>query len=60
MERRLKKSVLYSSLGVDSEASIMKKNEACEIPINSQETLLSILEEAKMYETDYSSCDVCF
>lgn len=47
------KSVLYSSLGIDSPASIVKTNEACEIPVSSESTLLSILEEVEKYEADY-------
>lgn len=47
------KSVLYSSLGIDSPASIVKSNEACEIPVSSEATLLSILEETEKYEADY-------
>ncbi|MBQ8293431.1 MAG: hypothetical protein IJX78_06520 [Bacilli bacterium] len=53
-----KKSVLYSSLGIDSESSIVKKDEACEVPINSIETLDGILEEAKAYEADYLVLEV--
>ena len=47
------KSVLYSSLGVDSPASIIKKDEAIDIAVSSTESLLSILEEAEMYEAEY-------
>ena len=53
-----KKSVLYSSLGVDSPASIMKKNEAADIALNNEETLLSILDEAEKYEADYLVLEV--
>ncbi|MBQ8292402.1 MAG: hypothetical protein IJX78_01190 [Bacilli bacterium] len=48
-----KKCVLYSSLGVDSPASIMKSNEAIELAVSSTESLLSILDEVEMYEADY-------
>ena len=48
-----KRSVLYSSLGVDSPASIIKKEEAIELAVSSTESLLSILEEAEMYEAEY-------
>lgn len=48
-----KRSVLYSSLGVDSPASIIKKDEAIDIAVSSTESLLSILEEAEMYEAEY-------
>lgn len=52
------KSVLYSSLGIDSPASITKINEACEMPVNSKETLLSILEEAEGYGAEYLVLEV--
>ena len=48
-----KRSVLYSSLGVDSPASIIKKEEAIELAVTSTESLLSILEEAENYDADY-------
>lgn len=47
------KSILYSSLGIDSPSSLIKKGEATDIPLNSEETLLSIIEEAEKYEADY-------
>lgn len=47
------KTVLYSSLGIDSPASIVKPNEACEIPVSNEASLLSILEEASSYDADY-------
>ena len=53
-----KKSVLYSSLGIDSKASIIKKGEAVELAVSSTESLLSILEEAEKYEADYLVLEV--
>lgn len=47
------KSVLYSSLGVDSPASIIKKDEAIELAVSNTESLLSILEETEKYDADY-------
>ena len=48
-----KRSVLYSSLGVDSPSSIIKKDEAIDIAVSSTESLLSIIEETEKYEADY-------
>ncbi len=47
------KSVLYSSLVVDSPASIIKKDEAIELAVSNTESLLSILEETEKYDADY-------
>lgn len=47
------KSVLYSSARIDSPASIMDNNEACEVSFNTEEGLLEIIEEAEAYGADY-------
>lgn len=52
------KSILYSSLGIDSPASIIKPNEACEVPIYNEENLLSMLDEAEAYDADYLVLEV--
>ena len=43
------KSVLYSSAMVDSPASFLKKNEAYEVAVRNEESLLSIINEAEAY-----------
>lgn len=47
------KSILYSSLGIDSPASMVDSNEACEIAIKNENSLLNMIEEAETYGADY-------
>lgn len=47
------KTILYSSAMVDSKASLVNKNEACEVSLNSEAGLLAILEEAEHYDAEY-------
>ncbi len=47
------KSILYSSAMIDSPASFICKDEACEVSFHSNEELLAIIEEAEAYEADY-------
>ena len=47
------KSVLYSTAKIDSPASIIKPDEACEISFNTEEELLNIIEETEAYGADY-------
>lgn len=47
------KSTLYSSVMVDSPASHLKKNEAYEVAVRDEESLISIIEEVKAYGADY-------
>ena len=43
------KSTLYSSVMVDSPASHLKKNEAYEVAVRDEESLISIIEEVGAY-----------
>ncbi len=52
------KSVLYSSAMVDSPASHIMKNEAFEVAVSSEESLLSIMEEAESYGAEYLVLEV--
>ena len=52
------KSMLYSSLGIDSPSSIYQKYEACDLAISNKETISSMLEETKKYEADYLVVEV--
>lgn len=52
------KSVLYSSAMVDSPASLIKKQEAYEVAVRTEEALLSIIHEAESYDTDYLILEV--
>ncbi|MCM1260246.1 MAG: Mur ligase family protein [Prevotella sp.] len=47
------KSVLYSSICVDSPASYIQKEEAYEVAVSSKEALLSIIEETEAYGAEY-------
>lgn len=47
------KSILYSSISIDSPCSNIKKNSSCEIPINNETGLLNLLDEADCYKADY-------
>lgn len=47
------RSVLYSSVMVDSPASILKKNEAYEVALRDEKELLSIIDEVEAYDADY-------
>ena len=53
-----KKSILYSSVEIDSFASIKDKNVACERALASENTLLDIIEEAEAYESEYLILEV--
>lgn len=48
-----KKSVLYSSIQIDSPYSIINNKESCELPITSKEDLLAIINEAISYNAEY-------
>ena len=52
------KSVLYSSVMVDSPASHYKKNEAYEVAVRDEKALLSIIEEAEAYGAEYLVLEV--
>lgn len=52
------KSVLYSSVMVDSPASFHKKEEAYEVAVKSEEELLRILEEVEAYDTEFLVLEV--
>jgi len=52
-----KKSILYSSLGVDSPVSF-KAYAPVETAINNEETILEFLEEAEQYNSDYLVLEV--
>lgn len=52
------KSVLYSSAKIDSPASIINPDEACEISFNSEEELLDIIEEVEAYGADFLILEV--
>ena len=52
------KSVLYSSVMVDSPASHYKKNEAYEVVVRDEKALLSIIEEAEAYGAEYLVLEV--
>ena len=47
------RSILYSSVMIDSPASIIDPNESCEVSIYNEEDLLSIINEAESYNTEY-------
>lgn len=53
-----KKSVLYSSATIDSPASFMKKNEAIEIALKNETSLLNMLEEIEAYGAEYLVLEV--
>lgn len=52
------KSILYSSISIDSPASFNKANEAVENPLRDEQMLLNAIEEAYAYETDYLVLEV--
>lgn len=52
------KSVLYSSIMVDSPASHFKENEAYEVVLKDEDSLISIIEEAEAYEAEYLILEV--
>lgn len=52
------KSVLYSSIRIDSPASYINVNEPCEIPLQNENVLLNIIEEAEAYQADYVVMEV--
>lgn len=52
------KSVLYSSIMIDSPASFINKDESCEVSFNCEEGLLDIIEEAENYEADFLVLEV--
>lgn len=52
------KSILYSSIQIDSPASIINPNEAAEVAIYSFDELLSVLEEVESYQADYLVLEV--
>lgn len=52
------KSVLYSSVMVDSPASFLKPNEAYEVAIRDKTSLLNIIEEVETYGADFLVLEV--
>lgn len=52
------KTVLYSSISVDSPASYKKVNEAVENPLRDQQMLLNAIEEAYAYNADFLILEV--
>lgn len=52
------KSTLYSSVMVDSPASFLKKDEAYEVAVRDEESLISIIEEVEAYGADYLVLEV--
>lgn len=48
-----KKSVLYSTIKIDSPTSYINPDDACEIPLQNENVLLNIIEEAESYNTDF-------
>ncbi len=52
------KSVLYSSMMVDSKASYISKDEAYGIALKSEENLLAIIKEVEAYKADYLVLEV--
>lgn len=53
-----KRSILYSSIMVDSPASIISKDEAFENACRDEKALLSIISEAEKYEAEYLVLEV--
>ena len=52
------KSILYSSIKIKSPVSYIDENAPCEIPLQNENTLLDIIEEAQAYEADYIVLEV--
>lgn len=52
------KSVLYSSVKIESPASYLSNKEGAEITVDSEATLLSIIEEVEAYGADYLVLEV--
>ncbi len=52
------KSILYSSIQIDSPTSIIDPNESCEVSIYSLDELLSVIEEVESYKADYLIIEV--
>lgn len=52
------KSVLYSSLKIDSPASIISSKDACEISFSSEKRLFDIINEIEAYGADYLVLEV--
>lgn len=52
------KSVLYSSVMVDSPASFINQNEAYEVAVKDEKALLSIIEEVESYGAEYLVLEV--
>lgn len=53
-----KKSILYSSVEIDSLSSLKLGKTSCERAINGEEVLLDIIEEAEAYECEYLILEV--
>lgn len=53
-----KKSILYSSICIDSPKSYIDKNQSCDIPIPDEKTILDIIEQAEEYEAEYLVLEV--
>lgn len=52
------KSTLYSSVMVDSPASFLAENEAYEVAVRDEESLISIIEEVEAYGADFLVLEV--
>lgn len=53
-----KKSILYSSICVDSAPSFINKNVSCEMPIKDEDMLLDIIKQVESYEAEYLVLEV--
>lgn len=53
LKRINKKSILYSSIRIDSPASYININEPCEVPIQNESVLLDIISEAEAIDAEY-------
>lgn len=53
-----KKSILYSSICVDSPFSYINEKDSCDMPIKDESTLLDIVEQTEAYEAEYLILEV--
>ena len=52
------KSILYSSIKIDSPASRISNKNACEVAVYKEEDLLNIIEEVEAYDPDFLILEV--
>src|SRR5690554_5657453 len=52
------KSILYSSIKIKSPTSYTNEDEACEVPLQDENILLNIIEEAEAYNADFIILEV--